>query len=117
LKPQVAFKLWVNSVQRAPPRLRLQVLHVERALDLRLRERVRQRLDRDVAAHVALSSKGLKPGYHISGSRVETKPGAFKLRVNWIQQLYSLTFSFIQSFLTRSMSFCKRVRSRSSDLL
>jgi hypothetical protein len=28
-------------------------------------------------------SKGLKPGYHVSGSRVE--PGAFKLRVNWIQ--------------------------------
>ena len=38
---------------------------------------------RDVAAQVAFESNVLKPGYHLIGSR--SKPGAFKLWVNWIQ--------------------------------
>jgi hypothetical protein len=32
-----------------------------------------------------LKKQTLKPGSHISGSRVETKPGTVKLWVTWIQ--------------------------------
>jgi hypothetical protein len=40
---------------------------------------------RDVAVHVAFESKGLKPGFRLTGARVETTwvPGAFQL---WVRR-------------------------------
>jgi hypothetical protein len=52
--------------------------------ELHLRDGARVQQPLDVAVQVAFESKGLKPGYHFIGSRVETR--RFQaLWVNWIQ--------------------------------
>jgi hypothetical protein len=59
-------------VRRALVEAVRQPLHVHVAVQVL--ERVLQRHDvHAVALQVAFESKGLKPGYHISGSRVETR--------------------------------------------
>jgi hypothetical protein len=62
------FQLWVRGSQRAPPRLARLLRPVPKALHRRIADAL------DAASPVAFEKhKILKPGYHITGSRVETR--------------------------------------------